>query len=75
MLINEGNTGSFNVYDTITTSGGLVSEGDLINITGERGKFRFVKFVQNTDIDKEWIDCIHVKKDSYHSFRPNRIKV
>ena len=74
-LINDDGTGKFRVYDELVTTKGTVKAGDQINIIGERGKFTFIKYVMNVEIDKSWVDVISVKKDGFRSFRPDRVKV
>jgi hypothetical protein len=68
---------AFKPIDTweITTemqiNGRKVSPGTELKITGERGRFRFVKFVK-TNEGKEWVDVIG--KTGFRSFALDRIK-
>jgi hypothetical protein len=48
-----------------------VGAGTELSISGERGRFRFIKHVVNGDI--EWIDVVD-KFKAIRSFRPDRVK-
>lgn len=48
-----------------------VGRGTELSISGERGRFRFLKHVVNGD--KEWIDVVD-KFKSIRSFRPEQVK-
>lgn len=58
----------------MTVNNRHVAKGTEISIQGERGRFRFVKHVQNNQA--EWIDVWGGPKgrEQMRSFRPNRIK-
>lgn len=65
---------------TITTdwryNGRHVVPGTELSITGERGRFRFVKHVRREAAGIEWVD-VHggpANQECYRSFRPERIK-
>ena len=72
---NLEGTGPYRVLTQLITTEGVVNEGDIIKIKGERGSFKFIKYVFNPNNDKEWIDCINVRKDGFRSFRPNKVIV
>lgn len=48
-----------------------VGAGTELSISGERGRFRFIKHVVNGDV--EWIDVVD-KFKAIRSFRPDRVK-
>lgn len=58
----------------IQINGRNVTPGTELKITGERGRFRFIKYVQ-TDTS-EWIDVVGGPKgvDQLRSFYPDRVK-
>jgi len=59
----------------IQVNGRHIVKGTELKISGERGRFRFMKYVK-TDKDIEWIDVWGGSKgsESIRSFRPDRIK-
>ena len=62
------------ISEEIQINGRNVVKGTELKITGERGRFRFVKHVNNNGI--EWIDVHGGKKgaESMRSFRQDRVK-
>lgn len=53
-------------------NGRHIRPGTELSITGERGRFRFVKFVETPTAT--WIDVIGGKHNLSRSFHPSRIK-
>ena len=53
-----------------------VEKGTELSIQGERGRFHFLRYVYNPNIDVEWIDVVGGKKGvrEFRSFRPQRVK-
>ena len=47
---------------------------ELIAFKNTRGKFRFIKFVQNNETGLSWIDCIDDKTLNYRSFYADRLR-
>ena len=69
-------TGGWTVSTSfIAASGRHLSPGTEVSITGERGRFRFVRHVV-TDKGVEWLDFIGGTKgvSMMRAFRPERIK-
>jgi hypothetical protein len=62
---------SWEIITEMQINGRNVSPGTELKITGERGRFRFVKFVK-TDKGKEWVDVIG--KLGFRSFALDRVK-
>ena len=64
------------VSEHIIHNGRHVEKGTEVTITGERGRFKFMRHVYNPAIDVEWIDCVGGKKGTWEwrSFRKERIK-
>lgn len=58
----------------ITVNGRSVARDTELKISGERGRFRFIKYVKNGEA--EWVDVWGGPKgaEAIRSFRPNRIK-
>lgn len=58
----------------MVVNGRSVARDTELKISGERGRFRFVKYVKNGD--SEWVDVWGGTKnyESLRSFRPSRIK-
>lgn len=56
-------------------SGRTLEPGTEVKIIGERGRFRFVKYVQTED-GTEWLDFVGGKggHECFRAFRPDRIK-
>jgi hypothetical protein len=59
------------VSEEMTIHGRNVVRGTELSISGERGRFRFIKYVINGDI--EWIDVVD-KFRAIRSFRPESVK-
>lgn len=59
----------------IQINGRYVSPNTELKIAGERGRFRFIKYVK-TETGAEWIDVWGGTKGSetWRSFRPDRVK-
>lgn len=55
----------FVVVEEIQYGRYTIKPGDLIKIKNERGNFKFIRVVDNTKINKSWIDCF----DSQGKFR------
>ena len=51
----------------------LITPGDFIRIKGRRGKFRFIKVVQNMETDVTWVD-VTGDDGGFHSFYVEKIK-
>jgi hypothetical protein len=66
---------AWDVLTEIQINGRHVVKGTELKISGERGRFRFMKQV-TTDQDVTWIDVYGGKKgaECIRSFRPERIK-
>lgn len=66
---------SWVISTELQVNGRHVVPGTELKITGERGRFRFVKHVLNGDI--EWIDVWGGRNgaEQMRSFRPSAIKV
>ena len=62
------------INEEIQLNGRNVTKGTELKITGERGRYRFMKQVLNGD--KEWIDVYGGPKgaESIRSFRSERVK-
>jgi hypothetical protein len=63
-------------YETeIQINGRKVASGTELKITGERGRYRFIRLVK-TDKDVEWVDVWGGPKGSeqWRSFRLDRVK-
>jgi hypothetical protein len=67
---------SWLVDDHIVVNGRHVTAGTELSIMGERGRFRFTKYVYNSTADCEWIDVVGGMKGvkQFRSFRPDRVK-
>jgi hypothetical protein len=66
---------AWNIETEIQINGRNVVKGTELKISGERGRFRFIKKV-TTDKDVIWIDVYGGPKgaESIRSFRPERVK-
>jgi hypothetical protein len=60
-----GDMESFVVVEEIHYGRYTIKPGDLIKIKNQRGNFKFIRVVDNTKINKSWIDCF----DSQGKFR------
>lgn len=49
-----------------------INLGDLVKFKGERGSFKFVRHVENSEKNVEWIDC--VGDGGYRSFYVHQLK-
>jgi len=60
----------------LKVNGRPLEVGTEFSVKGERGRFRFMKYVK-TESGKEWIDAWGgpKKSEQWRSFRPNRIRV
>lgn len=63
------------VAETICVNGRHLVPGTEVSITGERGRFRFVRHVRRPD-GTEWLDFVGGRPgvERARSFRPDRIK-
>lgn len=66
---------SWDIKKEIQINGRYVSEGTELKITGERGRFRFIKQV-TTESSITWIDVYGGPKgyECIRSFRPEQVK-
>ena len=65
------------ISDEITVNGRKVVRGTELSITGERGRYRFLKHVYNPKTDSSWIDVVggsNTAASQHRSFRQDRIK-
>ena len=64
------------VKEEIQINGRHVSKGTELKIRGERGRFRFVKYVYNQKLDVDWIDVWGGPKrtPSMRSFRVDDVQ-
>ena len=65
------------ITEEITVNGRKVVRGTEISITGERGRFKFLKHVYNPKTDSSWIDVVggsSTAASQHRSFRQERIK-
>jgi hypothetical protein len=62
------------ISDTIKVNGRIVEKNTELSITGQSGRFLFIKHVKTPTT--EWIDCIGGKAQYrvFRSFRPDQIK-
>ena len=65
---------NWTVKTEIQINGRIVTAGTELSITGEPGRFRFIKHVVTQDC--EWIDVVGGKKgySTIRSFRPARVR-
>lgn len=63
------------VSESYSWNGRHLSPGTEVSITGERGRFRFVKHVRRPN-GVEWVDFVGGPhgQESFRSFRPERIR-
>jgi hypothetical protein len=59
---------------TAKLRGRNVTPGRLLSITGERGRFTFLRRVVNERTGKEWVDVRQVGTGAYRAFRPERVR-
>ena len=52
----------------------IIEPGDKILFKNTRGKFVFVKLVENVELDVQWIDCIDEKTLMFRSFYASKLK-
>lgn len=62
------------VFYTWQDSRGEIVPGDKILFKNTRGKFTFLKAVENRDKNVTWIDCIEDKTHNYRSFYAEKLK-
>jgi len=64
------------IKDKVVINGRHVEKGTEISITGERGRFKFLRHIYNPAIDVEWIDCYGGKKGTWEwrSFHLVKVK-
>ena len=65
------------ISEEITVNGRKVVRGTELSITGERGRYRFLKHVYNPKTDSSWIDVVggsNTAASQHRSFRQDRIK-
>lgn len=51
-----GPIADWTIKTELQINGRHVSKGTELKIKGERGRFRFIKYVYNPELDVEWID-------------------
>lgn len=66
---------SWEILTEIQINGRNVTRGTELKIAGERGRFRFIKYVK-TEKGIEWVDVIGGPKgcEVWRSFRPEQVK-
>lgn len=66
---------SWEIQTEIQINGRNVTRGTELKIAGERGRFRFIKYVK-TEKGIEWVDVIGGPKgcEVWRSFRPEQVK-
>jgi hypothetical protein len=66
---------SWEIQTEIQINGRNVTRGTELKIAGERGRFRFIKYVK-TEKGVEWVDVIGGPKgaECWRSFRPEQVK-
>lgn len=52
----------------------MILPGDKIKIKFDRDTYRFMRLAHHIANDNTWIDCISLKKGSWHSFSIDRIQ-
>lgn len=52
----------------------VIVPGDKILFKNTRGRFKFVKHVENGDKGVAWIDCIEEKTHTFRSFYADKLK-
>ena len=65
------------ITEEITVNGRKVVRGTELSITGERGRYKFLKHVYNPKTDSAWIDVVggsNTAASQHRSFRQDRIK-
>jgi hypothetical protein len=64
------------VQTTARLNGQTVTPGQMLSISGERGRFRFEKHVLNTANGAEWISVVGGPEGCtmWRDFRPGRVR-
>lgn len=55
-------------------NGNLIEEGTKIKFKDDRGVYRFRQYVDNTELDIQWIDCMDDLTGEFRSFVSSRLK-
>lgn len=71
-----GPIAEWTIKTELQINGRHVSKGTELKIKGERGRFRFVKYVYNPELDVEWIDVWGGPKrtPAMRSFRMDQVQ-
>lgn len=63
----------FVVVEEIQYGRYTIRPGDLIKIKNQRGNFKFIRVVDNTEINKSWIDCFD-RDGKFRAFHVDDLK-
>lgn len=71
-----GPIAEWKIKTELQINGRHVTKGTELKIRGERGRFRFVKYVYNPELDVEWIDVWGgpKKMPAMRSFRLDQVQ-
>lgn len=65
---------SISVFYEMKFGNELINPGDSIRFKNEKGTFKFLQLVHNSQKDVTWIDCYLPSHGTYHSFYVDRLK-
>jgi len=71
-----GPIANWELKEEMQINGRYVTKGTELKIKGERGRFRFVKYVYNPELDVDWIDVWGgpKKMPAMRSFRVDQVQ-
>jgi hypothetical protein len=52
----------------------IIKPGEIIKFKSERGSFKFYRWVHNTELNVQWIDCLEVGAGTFRSLPIDNLK-
>jgi len=65
---------SISIFYEMKYGNETISPGDLLKFKNERGAFKFIQLVHNSQKDVSWIDCMENSTGRYRSFYVDKLK-
>lgn len=69
-----GHNPNISVFYELEWGKDVIKPGDPIKIKNERGTFKFIQWVHNSEKDVTWIDCLDTKQGRFRAFYMERLK-
>jgi hypothetical protein len=65
---------NISVFDEMTHGKDIITVGTPLRFKYQRGSFKFVKLVVNSETNVSWIDCIDTKNGVFRSFYVDQLR-